>query len=554
MKRNITVNIFGSLYRMDEDAYAVLNAYIANMREYFSHQPDGKEIADDIEGRAAELMSELTSSGVEAISIEHVNDIIRRIGNPEEMTSDYEDTSCGMPEDAASEEDGGAGHPKRRLYRNPEHSVIAGVCSGLGCYSDINPLWIRLFFIILLIPSWGIAAAVYLLLWICLPLASTPAERLRMKGKSVNITNLCNEFLKSSRELLAHTSELSIDNNLTRRAWLTLKWCGYAIGVILAGFCSLLVFALIIAIICAFAAPWSDMRSVMGNDNPIIMVLDSNSHWLVVACCVSALVFLIVLLYAIIHTTLHFLGKVKPLNRILRVVFCAVGLVAFVVCIMTSIRIVSNLNIHFEGPWKAQREENWRKYEEEETRRQSDYLSDGGWTLTRSKGLNGKYFRKGEHYSGNDNMSYLDAGRDNSADWMEYEVVRSLKVAPGTYTLKAAVRANGTGARIYATDGKGNTQTADIPACGNKGGDIWNNARLALAADSLGLRPDRDYLKKIASTNDDEGYGWSEVRIDNITVGADSVLNYGVTTVAPDSSWEGSWLSATGFEVSRSGK
>ena len=554
MKRNITVNIFGSLYRMDEDAYAVLNAYIANMREYFSRQPDGKEIADDIEGRAAELMSELTASGVEAISIEHVNDIIHRIGNPEEMTSDYEDTSCGMREDISSAEDGGAEPPKRRLYRNPEHSVIAGVCSGLGCYFGINPLWLRLLFIILLIPSYGIVAAVYLLLWICLPLASTPAERLRMKGKPVNITNLCNEFLKSSRELLAHTSEMSIDNNFTRRALSALKWCGCAVGVILAGLCSLLVFALIIAIICAFAAPWSDMRNVMGSNNPVIMVLDSNSLWLVATCCVSALIFLVVLLYAIIHTTLYFLGKAKPLNRILRVSFCIVGLVAFVVCIATSIRIVSNLNIHFAGPWQAEREESQRKYEEEETRRQSDYLSNGGWTLIRSKGLNGKYFRKGEHYSGNGDMRYLDASRDNSGDWMEYEIVRTQKVAPGVYTLKAAARADGTGARIYATNGKGDTQTADIPACGNKGGDIWNAARLALAADSLGLRPDRDYLEKIASTNDDEGYGWSEVRIDNITVGADSVLNYGVTTAAPDSSWEGSWLSATGFEVSRSGK
>ncbi len=43
MKKNIKVNIFGALYPMDEDAYAMLNAYIINMRDYFSRRPDGKE-------------------------------------------------------------------------------------------------------------------------------------------------------------------------------------------------------------------------------------------------------------------------------------------------------------------------------------------------------------------------------------------------------------------------------------------------------------------------------------------------------------------------------
>ena len=85
MKKNITINLFGSLYAIDEDAYELLNQYQNNMRRYFSRKEGGEEIAEDIERRIAELFDELKASGVEAITIEHVRDIISRIGNPEEM-------------------------------------------------------------------------------------------------------------------------------------------------------------------------------------------------------------------------------------------------------------------------------------------------------------------------------------------------------------------------------------------------------------------------------------------------------------------------------------
>lgn len=85
MKKNITVNLFGTLYAIDDDACKLLEQYLDNMRSYFSKREGGDEITDDIEHRIAELFSELKTNGVEAISIEHVRDIIQRIGNPEQM-------------------------------------------------------------------------------------------------------------------------------------------------------------------------------------------------------------------------------------------------------------------------------------------------------------------------------------------------------------------------------------------------------------------------------------------------------------------------------------
>ena len=88
MKKNITINLFGTLYAIDEDACQLLEQYLDNMKSYFSRREGGDEIADDIEHRVAEIFSDLKAQGTEAISMENVQDIIRRIGNPEQMDSD----------------------------------------------------------------------------------------------------------------------------------------------------------------------------------------------------------------------------------------------------------------------------------------------------------------------------------------------------------------------------------------------------------------------------------------------------------------------------------
>ena len=76
MKKNITINLCGRLFQIDEDAYELLQQYIESLRQSFGHEEGGEEIVNDIEARIAELFSELNQQGIEAITIEHVKDII----------------------------------------------------------------------------------------------------------------------------------------------------------------------------------------------------------------------------------------------------------------------------------------------------------------------------------------------------------------------------------------------------------------------------------------------------------------------------------------------
>jgi len=65
---------------------------------------------------------------------------------------------------------------KHRLKRDKQNRMIAGVCSGIGNYWDIDPVFIRVIFIVsLLIPINGFAL-IYILLWIL-----TPYEKIETK-------------------------------------------------------------------------------------------------------------------------------------------------------------------------------------------------------------------------------------------------------------------------------------------------------------------------------------------------------------------------------------
>lgn len=544
MKRNITVNIFGSLYPIDEDAYAMLNAYLLNMRDYFSHQPEGKEIADDIESRVAELMTELRQDGVEAISIEHVNEIIGRIGNPEDLDPENENKEEDNPEIDATDTG------KRKLFRDPENKILGGVCSGLGCYFGLNTLLIRILALILIIPTCGVIIAIYIILWICIPLAITPAERLRMKGKQINMSSLCDEFLSSTRSIIEKNGEFSIDGRFSRGIISTLKWCVYVMCIMIMIVCVIAALGIIISLVCALAAPWGEMREILGYDFPLLAVFDNNSSWLIITCCVSLIFLIVMTLYMVIHFGMHIMNKVNPMSNKLRTLCIILWFIVLIVFCASSSNIVSRATIKQQTEYRIQEEERETQRKAKREARERSYLEQGGWTLVKGENVN-NYTNKGEHFSRNGSVRYLDASNKNGSMEMLYEVVRSLKVAPGTYSLKSAVRANGEGAEVFAINGNGARIATPIPVCSNEGGSIWANAKEVLAADTSLVRADRGYLQEIVDANGGKGYGWSEVVINNIIVGNDSILTYGVTNISPTHTWEGTWFSATAFEVSK---
>nr|MBI4156298.1 PspC domain-containing protein [Candidatus Woesearchaeota archaeon] len=57
----------------------------------------------------------------------------------------------------------------KRLYRSNTNKVLAGVCGGIGEYFDIDPVIIRLIWVLFLFMGAGIIA--YIIAWIVIPKA-----------------------------------------------------------------------------------------------------------------------------------------------------------------------------------------------------------------------------------------------------------------------------------------------------------------------------------------------------------------------------------------------
>jgi phage shock protein C len=47
--------------------------------------------------------------------------------------------------------------------------MLAGVCGGLGQYFNVNPTWVRIFFVLLELPGGVPGTVIYLVLWFVLP-------------------------------------------------------------------------------------------------------------------------------------------------------------------------------------------------------------------------------------------------------------------------------------------------------------------------------------------------------------------------------------------------
>ena len=62
MKKTFPVNINGTIFYIDEDAYALLNTYLEQLKVAFKG-PEGAEIVADIEARISEIFSETIASG-----------------------------------------------------------------------------------------------------------------------------------------------------------------------------------------------------------------------------------------------------------------------------------------------------------------------------------------------------------------------------------------------------------------------------------------------------------------------------------------------------------
>lgn len=59
--------------------------------------------------------------------------------------------------------------PIKRLYRSRKDKVLGGVCAGIADYFEVDPVVIRLIWVIAALISMGLGIIAYLIAWIIIP-------------------------------------------------------------------------------------------------------------------------------------------------------------------------------------------------------------------------------------------------------------------------------------------------------------------------------------------------------------------------------------------------
>jgi phage shock protein PspC (stress-responsive transcriptional regulator) len=179
MKITVSVNLGGYSFNIDEDAYSELKRYLKNLELHFAGEESSSEILSDIETRMAELFRAKMTGYKQVITIQDVMEIISVLGTPEDIADN----------EGKSARDKFSSPGYHRMYRDPDHRIIGGVCAGMGAYWDIDPIILRVVFAALTLAG-GLGVLVYLVLYIVLPEAKTTAQKIEMKGEPVNIHNI----------------------------------------------------------------------------------------------------------------------------------------------------------------------------------------------------------------------------------------------------------------------------------------------------------------------------------------------------------------------------
>lgn len=465
MKKNISINLFGAIYAIDEDAYELLKKYQENMRSYFSKKEGGEEIADDIEHRVGELMAELKAEGLEAVSIEHIEQIINRIGNPEQMNdpaSEQEATSEAPCEQEA---------PKsRRLYRDPQDAMVGGVMSGLAHFFGFgDPTFLRLAMVALCIFSFSTILIIYIVLWIIVPQAVTAEERLRMKGRPINSTTLNEEIVSGVKQAKDFVQSKQTHNKA--------RGCLNSLLQFIVGLCKIAAlvggFLVLICLVVSIAGLITiGSMSPLGAIDPYFNSFDElemlkaipSIKWQLVVGIFCLLVALLMPIFFL----MRWLFKWKQKNSSPATRFGLISVWILSVCITIGLGTSIVAQIEHAMGLKVQEKlihngimlssDSWR------------HINNGGWTLDNFSGWDMNLSQYCTSVcDGNQQMYFYFRPDHRSICGSKVRLSRKASLPAGNYRLEGLAFANGSGSFVYAIPGDSSTILEMVPITEHKG-------------------------------------------------------------------------------------
>ena len=185
MKKTLNVAIGGCSFTIDDDAYKTLEEYLDSFKAGLDNSSSSNEVMDELEMRIADLLKEKIGRR-EVIDLSMVNAVLNQIGPISTRTVRSEESTSEQNEQQYRP---GNQETVRKFYRDAEGKKIAGVCSGLALYLNIDVTLVRIIFLVAFLCG-SAGFWIYIVLWIVAPEARTAAEKCELRGIPATAENI----------------------------------------------------------------------------------------------------------------------------------------------------------------------------------------------------------------------------------------------------------------------------------------------------------------------------------------------------------------------------
>ena len=262
MNKVISINLNGNSYQLDEDAYAVLLAYLDRAQTALRDNPDKAEIMADLEQAIGEKCRRFLGPNKTVVLKAEVDQIILDMGPVVGADTTADGSSeAGSPKDAAKAD---ADAP-RRLYRIREGSMLAGVCTGLATYFHLDVTIVRILFVVATFLTSGVVIPVYFVMMLVIPEATTSDEHAAAHGMPFSAQDIVDRATKFAKGDQAWRRQWRRKQRQFRREWRTamdhdLRW--RADDVPGALFAALIVPVFMLITLAMFVVLWFAIHSL----------------------------------------------------------------------------------------------------------------------------------------------------------------------------------------------------------------------------------------------------------------------------------------------------
>ncbi|MGV0919788.1 PspC domain-containing protein [Empedobacter falsenii] len=221
MDKTVSISIGGFSFVLDEIAYNKLKTYLQDVKTSLRGTEGVEDIIEDVEIRISELFRERLKFR-EVVNEDDINFVIATMGHPDqykvEEDEENEKTSTNSSYNYSSNNQsyGGQQTSAKRLYRDPDDTIVTGLSAGLAHYMGVDPWFVRSIWLVLGVlgiftagVSFFLVVFCYFILLIFVPKAKTTSEKLQMYGQPANIDTLKKNVEQASEAVVSGSKELS---------------------------------------------------------------------------------------------------------------------------------------------------------------------------------------------------------------------------------------------------------------------------------------------------------------------------------------------------------